>query len=367
MAQIYFYSQFKHFQIRLIANSFPKEADKFKTKIEFIKLGLKPFYGFDPFSLKGVNHRSWVGFDGLEKCLKDVKVIETLTSFYFYSRQAAILAEKLHKPLVVSIWEINPFHPATWLPPYCFNVRKVLRQGDLFILKSKKSGEFLDRFKIEEKRRKQIYMGIDLKLFKPGKGGGGSRILYVGRLVKSKGVEDLIEAFRILSMRRRETELWLVGEGPLKERLKKLTRGLPVKVLGRLSYKKMPALYQKADLVCLPSKTGRYFGLIKREEMFPYVGMEAMASGLAVVGTRTGGIPEAVGPANTLVKAGDIKALVKGIEKFLSNKVLRRKTGMLNRKFALKNYDLKRQARKTEEAILALLSAPKREEVKKTP
>jgi len=356
MAQIYFFSRFRHFQIRFIGNKIPPEAAKFKNKIHFVDLPLKPFYPFDPLSFGKIHNYSWRKLAGLPSWLKDVDLIETYVTFFFYSRQAAISAEKIGRPLAVSLWEIDPRHPGTWLPPYCWNTKKVLDKTDLFILRSKKAGRFLDYFRIGEEKRKQIYMGIDLNLFQPGRGGGGQRILYVGRLAKFKGIEDLIAAFRIVSRKRKETELWLVGQGPLAGKLRRISRGLRVKFLGGRRYEEMPAIYQQVDLVCLPSRTLRYFGFFKgSQEMFSYAAMEAMASGLPVVASRIGGLVESVAPGNSWIQEGDVAGLARKLEAFLNDGQLRKKVGRANRHFALEKYDLKKQAEKTEKALLGLI------------
>jgi len=110
-------------------------------------------------------------------------------------------------------------------------------------------------------------------------------LLCVGRLDKGKGVENLLEAVRIIRNRARR-RLWVIiaGHGPLKASLMKRYRDLTnVVFTGSLPRSDIISLYKEADLFVMPSEGG---------EGMPTVLLEAMAAGLPIVSTRIPGTVE---------------------------------------------------------------------------
>lgn len=104
---------------------------------------------------------------------------------------------------------------------------------------------------------------------------GETLLLYVGRLAKEKRVELLVEALRGLE----HVRLVLVGDGPARSELQQRAVGLPVHFTGYLRGHDLATAYASADVFVFPSDT----------ETFGQVVQEAMSSGLAVVGARSGG------------------------------------------------------------------------------
>jgi len=113
------------------------------------------------------------------------------------------------------------------------------------------------------------------------------RILYVGYLGAHKGVAGLIDAVAAME-RRSQVQLTLVGVGPDKDALHEqaMRAGMDeVQFAGRVAPDDMPRIYAEADILVLPSVWS---------ENQPVSIMEALASGLAVVASRIGGIPEII-------------------------------------------------------------------------
>lgn len=357
-----FYTFFTKMRAKLIGNN-EKIANLFKDSgrsIESVYLRLKPAYFLDPIKLlyKHETHRSWSFFDELEDSVRDSNVINVSDTFYFYSRQCAEISEKFKKPLVTVVWETLPGHPATYLPPYCLNVKKVIRNTRLFILRSKRALKFTDSLNIPHSKVEVIYKGIDLAKFYPSKtlkSGKTLTILYVGQLVKPKGVGNLLKAFIKLYQRYKNVELVLAGTGYMQEEIMTLSKIYPIRYLGYVDYFRLPEVYRSADIFCSPSREERYFGMLVGEERFSYTLMEAQASGLPVVATKCGGILEEIGTHNLLVEQGDVAALTLALEKLIKNKSLRERLGKLNRKRAEELFDVRKQAKKTEEAILSVI------------
>lgn len=153
--------------------------------------------------------------------------------------------------------------------------------------------------------------GVDLKLFHPPEVTRPARrrlhCLAVARLIKRKGLGDLIRAFALLEPGRFDLEI--VGDGPdervLRELASHLGVGEAVRFLGSLDRAAVAQRYREADLFTLPSSA----------EAFGNVFAEALASGLPIVGSTAGGIPELVdhGTNGLLVSPGNPNAVAQAI------------------------------------------------------
>ena len=143
-------------------------------------------------------------------------------------------------------------------------------------------------------------------------------ILYVGRIVREKGIFTLLDAFEKLRKQGKDVSLVFAGEGPLKEDLAKevLRRKLNdrVKLAGFVDEKKLVSLYNSSDAFVLPS----------HYEPFGMVALEAMASRVPVVVSDVGGLSEIVEDGITGVKvpAYNPSALAEGILRVLEDREL---------------------------------------------
>jgi glycogen synthase len=175
-----------------------------------------------------------------------------------------------------------------------------------------------------------IQNGVDLMRFRPPTNrrrtiGQPIRCLAVSRLVERKGLGDLIRA--IASLERGRYELEIVGSGPDEAALRSLAVRLGVedvvRFIGPLDRATVAARYREADI----------FTLASWEEAFGNVFAEALASGLPIVGTSIGGIPELVdhGRNGVLVPARDPEALAAAIGFLAGRPDLRAEMGRRNR------------------------------------
>lgn len=144
----------------------------------------------------------------------------------------------------------------------------------------------------------------------------GDFILFLGRLVRTKGLDYLLRAMVDI-----EARLVVAGGGPEEERLRRLVRsnGLEEKVemKGRVSEEEKHRLLSSCKLFVFPSVW----------ESYGIAAAEAMSYGKAVVATKVGGLPEVVGDAGVLVPSRDHTALAKAVNDLLSDYELRRELG----------------------------------------
>ena len=137
------------------------------------------------------------------------------------------------------------------------------------------------------------------------------RLLTVGTLCPRKGLDVLLRACTRLAQQKVDFELRVVGNGPLRRRLKWLAfrLGLRRKVIftGHIPHENMSDLYRRADLVVLPSRVASDGD---RDGM-PSALTEAMAFGCAVVASNLPGMDEAIvsGESGVLVPPDDVEAL----------------------------------------------------------
>jgi teichuronic acid biosynthesis glycosyltransferase TuaC len=145
--------------------------------------------------------------------------------------------------------------------------------------------------------------------------GEGSRILYVGGIKRSKGIDYLLKAVkRLVETSPRPIELLIIGEGEYEQRAKLLAKELgiasTVSFFGKRPNPEIPLWINACDLLVLPSLS----------EGLGVVLIEAMACGKPVVATRCGGPEDIVSPGTgILVPPRDDAALAKAIQEVLGD------------------------------------------------
>ena len=155
-------------------------------------------------------------------------------------------------------------------------------------------------------------------------------ILAVAYLIPEKGIDVLIRACAQLP---EAATLWIIGDGPEAGRLRDLATtagvGARVRWLGLQNY--VEPFMQAADCLVCPSVWAEAAGLVN---------IEALASGLPVVASAIGGIPEIVSDGTTgfLVPPGDIDALADRLARLLDDPVARLEMATAARADALKRY-----------------------------
>lgn len=159
---------------------------------------------------------------------------------------------------------------------------------------------------------------------------------YAGGLLDEKGIDDLLDACAAL---RGAWRLTLAGEGSAKPALVQQAAALGiasrVHFAGQLASTAMPDFHRSLDVLVLPSRTQTNW-----KEQFGRVLIEAMACGVAVVGSSSGEIPHVIGDAGLIFPEGDHNALAVHLQHLLDDPARRIQLGAAGRRRVLDHYTM---------------------------
>jgi len=183
--------------------------------------------------------------------------------------------------------------------------------------------------RVSEERIKLLYNGIDTEEV-CGSGADDGYVLFLGRLVREKGVETLLKAHSKSAMGWR---LVVAGTGPLGDVLRAQYNSSIF--VGYLAGDALKEMIDRAAVVVVPSDW---------YENCPMSVLEAMAYGKPVVGSRMGGIPELVEHNKTgmLFDAGNSDELALTLDKLMASPTLRKQMGEEARKRVVAEFSLSR-------------------------
>ncbi len=262
---------------------------------------------------------------------------------------ASDIASRVYDESVV----ITVHNPPSW------NKMKIERRLTRILLTRAKAiisvSRWVDR-KIEkyipgEVSRYIIYPGVDTNRFSPETSSNLGQvelkiknkkvILFVGRLVRIKGIITLIEAIAQINLK--DVVLLICGEGELLQKLRLMINdlGLNDKVIfvGKVSNDVLPKYYAISDVCVIPSLF----------ESLGMVALEAMSMGKPVIASNVGGLPEIIEHNNNglLVEPGDSSSLAESITKVLSDKNLADRLGLNARRKAVSCFSINNMLQQT--------------------
>ncbi len=173
---------------------------------------------------------------------------------------------------------------------------------------------------------------------------------FVGRLVEEKGGAILLQALAELAG---DWRLAIIGDGPAKPALIEQAKHLQIAdriTFATLPSTQMPGYYQELDVLAIPSLTRPNW-----KEQFGRVLVEAMASGIPVIGSDSGAIPDVIGEGGLIVPEGDSTALHAQLATLMQNPDRRRELGQRGRQRVLERFTQAQIAAQTVAVYQALL------------
>jgi glycosyltransferase involved in cell wall biosynthesis len=185
---------------------------------------------------------------------------------------------------------------------------------------------------------------MDASVLRHSLGLNGARVVgYLGRLVGEKGLPDLLEAVAPLAA---DVKLLIIGKGPLRSTLEMQTTQLNIRervvFIGTVPHDAVVGYLNCMDVLVLPSRTMPIWA-----EQFGHVLIEAMACGVAVIGSNSGAIPEVIDEAGLLFREGDVAGLRAALMRLLNDASLRTTLAARGRERVRTEYTNAVLARKT--------------------
>ena len=194
---------------------------------------------------------------------------------------------------------------------------------------------------IKEEKLRLVYNGVNLQGFQvdwaTSPKEGALTVTQIGRYVDWKGQDVFLKAVPLVLEKARDVQFHLVGDGPEKERLKRLSSTLQIEPYVKFSDmvpNVRPVLF-RSDIVVLPSV---------RPEPFGRVVIEAMAAGKSVIATNMGGPKEIITPPldGLLVEPGNPELLAEKILSLIEDEETRRKMGKAARKTVERRFNVQK-------------------------
>lgn len=200
--------------------------------------------------------------------------------------------------------------------------------------------------------------GVDPAQFAPAPIREGERpftVGYIGRLVPEKGIDLLMRA---LAGWTADWRLQIVGQGPERAALERLAQTLGsadrVAFVGQIPSMDIPRFYHQLDALVIPSRT-----LPNWKEQFGRVITEAMASGVPVIGSDSGAIPDVIGEAGLIVPEGDADALRAALSRLHDDHGLRATLSQRGRARVLERFTHAQIAAQTVDFYRTLIEQPR--------
>ncbi len=221
-------------------------------------------------------------------------------------------------------------------PPFGWGERWTLRAVDYAIAGTASAAEVWRAKGYRGRMAVIAQFGTDPALFQPAAARPERpfTIGYFGRLVEEKGIALLVRAAAQLHS---DWRLILLGGGPQRGELARLADDLGVaervEFRAQVASTAMPAQYHDLDVLALPSLTRPNW-----KEQFGRVLVEAMASGVAVVGSDSGAIPDVIGDAGLIAPEGDVNALAAALHRLCADPALRAELGQRGRARAVAHF-----------------------------
>ena len=203
-------------------------------------------------------------------------------------------------------------------------------------------------------RMERVAPGIDTSHFSPGErdqkllhqyGLSNKKVIVcVGRLVRRKGQDRLVEAMPGILAQHHDAHLLVVGRGGyvkhLQKRVKKLGISEHVTFVGRIKFDELPLYIRLGDIFAMPSRS-RYAGL--EVEGLGIVYLEASSCGIPVVAGASGGAPDAVlqGETGVVVNGNNVAEIAREISSLLANDAQRESMAKRGREWAVAEWGWK--------------------------
>lgn len=254
----------------------------------------------------------------------------------FFGIPCGYIAMKLGLPYIVSLRGSDvPFYSKRfyWLDKFLFKhlSKKIWKKAKAVIANSE-GLKNLALKSVPDQKIDVIHNGVDVKNFQKINENLKLKnekftVLFVGRLIERKGVKYLIDAFAKLNALK-DCQLLIAGGGDqekeLKDQVERTSQTDSVHFLGALPHSDLPKIYRQGDVYVLPSFNEGMSNTL----------LEAMASGLPIVVTDTGGTRELVKGNGIIIEKGNADSIFDALFELKLDPEKRHKFGETSLKLA---------------------------------
>jgi len=310
-------------------------------------------YQIYPLKIYFPGHNHFHFYKGINTILNTVKpdIVHIDEEHYsFVTYQLMRLARKAGAKALFFTWQnIYKKYPF----PFSYFEKYNFRNSSAAIAGNREAAEVLRKKGFEKDVFEIPQFGVDPDRFKKMNDAGARArvgikkddfvIGYMGRLVKEKGIDNILDALTDLSV---NVKLLLIGSGPYKGKILERANHPGIKgrviMIDQVPSLEVPLSMNCMDCLVLPSITQHNW-----KEQFGRVLIEAMACEVPVIGSNSGEIPVVIDDAGLIFQEGDSKDLLKQIELLVKDNGLRNKLGKKGRQRVLENYTQKKIAEET--------------------
>lgn len=291
-----------------------------KTDIKGVEIHHQPIYSPNPWQ-QVRNNRSVI------RLIRELKPDVThLFGLFSVSSLGSMWVINGIKNLVISVWgsDVTPAGGGENCKERLIK-RYLLNRGDCLVSISEYLAHEVERYLNRPRDIEIVPWGVDIDIFRPIERGAASKVIKVGfakRLHHLSGPDVLLRAFRYACDRYKgKLLLKIAGSGPMEQQLKQEATQLGL--VDSIEWEGWVAtaeglrdFYHSVDMFVMPS----------RRESFGVSAVEASATGLPVIASRFGGIPEIVihGETGLLVDPDDVDGFGEAIVTLSENGDLRK-------------------------------------------
>jgi glycosyltransferase involved in cell wall biosynthesis len=206
----------------------------------------------------------------------------------------------------------------------------------------------LQEYGATEEQLVTVHTGIAFQPATPVKKGKHFVITSIARLAPRKGHDILLKAIARIQHELKQVEIWIVGEGVMRESLEK--------EVEKLGIRNVIFFGRRTDIAELLASSTIYV-LPTLNDNFPIAIIEAMFAGKAIITTNCGGIVEMIHPGETglLCEPGNVEQLVQALQILLTDESLRTKLGKQAQVYAQEHFTQEKMATKMERIYKSFL------------
>lgn len=265
--------------------------------------------------------------------LKHYKEVDVVHCQGLVPTVVGLIAKIFFRKRVVSSVHNLYFFPKKGLYPEI--ARIIFSSVDVMLSPTKVSKNELRRIRIPENKISFFRYWLNLSYFSPTKKREAKNklkwkkfsVLFVGRLIETKGVGILLDVVKRLNS---DVQLIMIGDGPMAEQARSVQdRYSNFTFLGRVENKKLPLYYSAADLIVVPSTVDEGWG---------FVAMEAISCGTPVLASNMGGLSDVISNSTGLLVQPSPKNFRDKIQYFHKHKKNLQRLTKNCRKWAMKHF-----------------------------